>query len=44
MYMEKVLQELFWTPIPFRRYQNTSGCGTGFKIQWYLCELRLAKN
>ena len=33
--MEKVLQEildaLFWAPIPFRRYQNTSGCGTASK-------------
>ena len=28
MYMEKVLQELFWAPIPFKRSQNTSGCGT----------------
>ena len=26
--MEKVLQKLFWAPIPFKRYQNTSGCGT----------------
>ena len=31
--MEKVLQELFWVqffwaPIQFKRYQNTSGCGT----------------
>ena len=26
--MEKVLQELFWAPIPFKRYQNISGCGT----------------
>ena len=28
MYMEKRLQELFWAPITFKRYQNTSGCGT----------------
>ena len=32
IYMEKVLQELvwvpFWVPIPFKWYQNTSGCGT----------------
>ena len=31
MAMEKVLQEflgdIFWVPIPFKRYQNT-GCGT----------------
>ena len=26
--MEKVPQELFWVPILFKRYQNTSGCGT----------------
>ena len=31
--MEKALQELFglhffWTPIPSKQYQNTSGCGT----------------
>ena len=26
--MEKVLQEPFWAPIPFKQYQNTSGCGT----------------
>ena len=33
--MEKVVQEilgaLFWAPIPFKRYQNTSGCGTASK-------------
>ena len=34
--MKKVLQELFWphffwAPIPFKRYQNTSRCGT----DWY---------
>ena len=33
--MEKVLQEisgaLFWALIPFKRYQNTSGCGTTSK-------------
>ena len=39
--MEKVLQELFWAPIPFKRYQNTSGCGTGvvfhkFKFMLFL--------
>ena len=26
--MEKVLQELFWVPIPFKLYQNTPGCST----------------
>ena len=26
--MEKVLQEFFWVPTPFKQYQNTSGCGT----------------
>ena len=26
--MEKVLQEFFWVHIPFKRYQNTSECGT----------------
>ena len=26
--MEKVLQEFFWALIPFKRYQNISGCGT----------------
>ena len=25
--IEKVSQELFWAPIPFKRYRNTSGCG-----------------
>ena len=29
-YLEKVLQELSWAPIPFKWYQNTCGCGTGF--------------
>ena len=29
IYMEKVLQEFFYAPIPFKQYQNTSGCGTG---------------
>ena len=24
----KILGALFWAPIPFRRYQNTSGCGS----------------
>ena len=28
IYMEKVLQEILWVPILFKRYQNTSGCGT----------------
>ena len=26
--MEKVFQEFSWASIPFKRYQNTSGCGT----------------
>ena len=26
--MEKVLQEPFWVPIPFRQYQNTFGYDT----------------
>ena len=26
--MENVLQEFFWVPILFKRYKNTSGCGT----------------
>ena len=26
--MDKVLQKLFWAPIPFKRYQNTSAGGT----------------
>ena len=28
IYMEKVLKEIFWAPIPFKWYQNTFGCGT----------------
>ena len=27
--MAKVLQKLFWVAITFKRYHNTSGCGTG---------------
>ena len=23
-----MLHEIFWAPIPFKRYQNTSGCST----------------
>ena len=26
--MKKVLQEFLWAPIPFKRYQKTSGSGT----------------
>ena len=26
--MQKVLQEFFWSSIPHKKYQNTSGCGT----------------
>ena len=29
IYMEKVLQELFWVPILLKQYQNTSACDTG---------------
>ena len=32
--MENLLEKLFlahfWTPIPFKRYQNMSGCGDDF--------------
>ena len=26
-----MLQELFWVPIPFKQYLNTSGCSTAEK-------------
>ena len=37
--MEKMLKKLFWTafswaPIPFKRYQNTSGCGKLFRSRY----------
>ena len=25
---KKGFPEIFWAPIPFKRYRNTSGCGT----------------
>ena len=31
--MEKVLQELFGAPIPFKSYQNTSRCSTELYFQ-----------
>ena len=34
--MEKVLQELFWVSIHFKRYQNTSGCSTDQQKKFFL--------
>ena len=31
--MKKMLQEVFWVPVPFKQYQNISACGTGEMIK-----------
>ena len=34
--MEKGLQELFWVPIPIKRYQNISRCDTDTYMHTYI--------
>ena len=42
--MEKVLQEFFWAPIPFKWYQNTSGYGTAKSFLPHHCSTALHDN
>ena len=33
IWKKNFFQELFWVPVPFKQYENKSGCGTDFKYK-----------